>query len=142
MTIIELTSAREALTSKVLGARTLPDIEEAQRLLREWIAAHPEEEGMRDGFEQLSHMEDIARERAALPPEQIEWYRQHDCVMRQAHHATTQAEVTAALRKVEDWLNLHPTDEIAESTREMLTIMQELLSDAAAEMIPSLQSAA
>ncbi len=57
---IEIEPAREAVTKKVLSARALPDILEAQQALRAWIKAHPEDEGMRDGFEQLSLMQDIA----------------------------------------------------------------------------------
>ena len=55
-------ASREYVTKKVLSARSLPDIREAQKMLRDWIKAHPEDEGMRDGFEQLSLMQDIAEE--------------------------------------------------------------------------------
>lgn len=142
MNSVELTCAREALTWQVLGARKLEDVLAAKQALREWIAAHPEDEGMRDGFEQLSHMEDIARERAALPPERIEWYHQHDCLMRQAGRVTTPVEVADALQKIEAWLRLYPTDETLQSTHELLTMMQEDLNDAAAEIPHSLPSAA
>ncbi len=57
---IDLTTAREAVTKLVLSARRLPDILDAQRVLGAWVKAHPEDEGMRDGFEQLSLMQDIA----------------------------------------------------------------------------------
>jgi hypothetical protein len=59
-TKIEL--ARELLTEQVLDATTLPEIQSARHALREWIKAHPEDEGMSDAFEQLALMEDIARE--------------------------------------------------------------------------------
>lgn len=49
---------RELVIEKVLDATTLSEIHEARQTLREWIAAHPDETGMRDGFEQLSLMED------------------------------------------------------------------------------------
>ena len=65
-TEIDLASAREAVTKRVLSARRLPDILEAQQVLRAWIQAHPEDEGMRDGFEQLSLMQDIAEEELAV----------------------------------------------------------------------------
>ena len=58
-------TARELVTRKVLSARSLPDVREAQQVLRDWIKAHPEDEGMRDGFEQLSLMQDIAEEEQA-----------------------------------------------------------------------------
>jgi len=57
---IEIETAREAVTKLVLRARVLPDVLKAQQVLRAWIKAHPEDEGMRDGFEQLSLMQDIA----------------------------------------------------------------------------------
>jgi hypothetical protein len=66
-TELDLTAAREPVTKMVLSARRLPDITEAQRALWDWIKAHPEDEGMRDGFEQLSLMQDIAEE------EQLQW---------------------------------------------------------------------
>jgi hypothetical protein len=52
---------RELLKERVLDATSLDDIRAARQQLREWIAAHPEErEWMRDGFEQLAQMEEIA----------------------------------------------------------------------------------
>jgi hypothetical protein len=59
-------TAREQLTRQVLGANTLPEVEAAQKALREWIQAYPEErDRMRDGFEQLSLLQDIAEEEEA-----------------------------------------------------------------------------
>ena len=57
---VDVEAAREAVTKIVLSARALPDVLKAQQVLRDWIKAHPEDEGMRDGFEQLSLMQDIA----------------------------------------------------------------------------------
>ncbi len=53
--------ARKALTRQVLRATTLPEIAAARLALREWLKAYPEEQGMRDGFEQLAQIEDIAQ---------------------------------------------------------------------------------
>jgi len=61
----DVDKARELVTKKVLSARSLPDVQEAQQVLRNWIKAHPKDEGMRDGFEQLSLMQDIAEEEQA-----------------------------------------------------------------------------
>ncbi len=61
----EVDQARERLTWQVLGATTLPEITAAKQALREWIKAHPEEEGMRDAFEQLYLLEEIAKEQEA-----------------------------------------------------------------------------
>ena len=52
--------ARECLIDQVLGATTLDEITSARQALRDWIKAYPEEDGLRDGFEQLSLMEDAA----------------------------------------------------------------------------------
>lgn len=52
--------SREQITKLVLTARALPDVLKAQQVLRTWISQYPEDEGMRDGFEQLSLMQDIA----------------------------------------------------------------------------------
>jgi hypothetical protein len=57
----DIDAAREELISRVLGARTLPEITEAKEELRAWLSEHPDEPGMADGFEALSHREDFAR---------------------------------------------------------------------------------
>ncbi len=64
--------ARECLTDQVLSATTLAEVSAAWRALKEWIAKYPEEEGMRDGFEQLSMMQDIAEEQEAERLQQSE----------------------------------------------------------------------
>ncbi len=73
----ELTLARdvdrERLTNQVLDATTLEEIYLARHLLREWIAKYPEEEGMRDAFEQLSLLEDVALEEAKPMAERAAW---------------------------------------------------------------------
>jgi hypothetical protein len=62
----ELDEARRRLTRQALSATTLSEIAAAEKALHDWIAAHPEErEFMRDAFEQLSLMQDIAEEQKA-----------------------------------------------------------------------------
>lgn len=56
----DINQARERIINQVLDATTLPEIEAARHILRQWMAAHSEEQGMRDGFEQLSLMQDTA----------------------------------------------------------------------------------
>jgi len=54
--------ARQLLTEQVLDATSLTEVRAARDALRAWIATHPEErEWMRDGFEQLAQMEEIAQ---------------------------------------------------------------------------------
>lgn len=60
MNTADINQARERVINQVLDATTLPEVEAARSILREWMASHPEEQGMRDGFEQLSLMQDIA----------------------------------------------------------------------------------
>ena len=73
----ELTLARdldrERLTNQVLDATTLEEIYSARRLLRDWIAKYPKEEGMSDAFEQLSLLEDVALEEAKPAAERAAW---------------------------------------------------------------------
>ena len=49
----DVDEARERVCKQVLSAGTLPEIEAAKQVLREWMKAHPEEQGMRWGLEQL-----------------------------------------------------------------------------------------
>ena len=73
MTASEKDAARECLTWQVLGAKTLPEVYAAQQALREWIKTYPEErEWMRDGFEQLSLMQDIGEEEEVERLQQVE----------------------------------------------------------------------
>ncbi len=62
---IDINEARERVTKTVLSARTLPEIEAAKQVLREWMKAHPEEQGMRAGFEQLYTIQEIIEEEEA-----------------------------------------------------------------------------
>jgi hypothetical protein len=45
----------------VFAARTLAEINRAKQVLRDWLAEHPEDTGMTDALEVLSHLEDFAR---------------------------------------------------------------------------------
>jgi hypothetical protein len=61
----DINEARERVSDQVLSARTLPEIEAAKQVLREWMKAHPEEQGMRAGFEQLYTIQEIIEEEEA-----------------------------------------------------------------------------
>ena len=54
-----LHEARERVNDQVLNANTLQEVEAAKQVLREWMQAHPEEQGMRDGFELLYTLQEI-----------------------------------------------------------------------------------
>jgi len=61
----DLNDARERVSEQVLTANTLPEIEAAKQVLREWMKAHPEEQGMRAGFEQLYTLQEIIEDAEA-----------------------------------------------------------------------------
>jgi hypothetical protein len=52
--------ARQILMEQILDATTISEVHAARQALRDWISAHPEDEGMSDTFEQLSLLEDAA----------------------------------------------------------------------------------
>lgn len=56
---------RKRVLHQALRARTLADIANATCELKTWVNAHPDDIGIVDAFEQLSLMEDCAREREA-----------------------------------------------------------------------------
>ena len=62
---------RQCLIEQVLDATTLSEINSATTALRQWVAAHPDDLGIIDGFEQLALMrmaaEQVAAEQASLP---------------------------------------------------------------------------
>ena len=55
----ELDLARERVTKQRLSADSLPEIEAAKQVLREWMQLPPEEQGMRDCFELLYTIQEI-----------------------------------------------------------------------------------
>ena len=56
---------RERILDQALDARTLPEIAVATRELREWVRQTPDDIGIREAFEGLSLMHDIAEEQEA-----------------------------------------------------------------------------
>jgi hypothetical protein len=62
---VDIDAAREQVTKIVLSARTLSEIDAAKQVLRKWLKAHPEEQEMRDGFEQLYTIQEIIEEEDA-----------------------------------------------------------------------------
>ena len=63
---------RERLTWQVLGATILPEIHADRQALRDWIAIHPEDEGMSDAFEQLSLLQPMLRKPPSTPPHSLQ----------------------------------------------------------------------
>ena len=56
---------RERILDQALDARTLPENAVATRELRGWIQQNPDDIGIREAFEGLSLMHDIAEEQEA-----------------------------------------------------------------------------
>lgn len=56
---------RERILDQALDARTLPEIAVATGELREWVHQNPDDVGIREAFEGLSLMQDIAEEQEA-----------------------------------------------------------------------------
>ena len=118
--IADIDKARSQLINQVLDATTLPQVKAAQRALSAWIKDHPEEQGMRDGFEQLSLMEDIAEMEAAgllaeeQPPDlaACDPHQGRKWLVSQVAKATTLPEIAAARTALRQWATAHPQDNI------------------------------
>jgi|GEM_PF-2339482 len=52
---------RKLVRNRILGARTPTDITEAEALLDEWLAAHPDDEAVRIEASGLQRMKDALR---------------------------------------------------------------------------------
>ncbi len=48
------------IMNQALRARTLPEIAFANHEMDQWVAAHPEDLGIRDAYEVLDNMQEIA----------------------------------------------------------------------------------
>jgi hypothetical protein len=58
---VGLDTSKERLLDQVFAARTVAEIDAAKQALHIWLAEHPDEPGMADAFEVLSHQEDFAQ---------------------------------------------------------------------------------
>lgn len=101
-----LNEARDRVTLQVLSANSLPEIEVAKQVLRDWLKAHPDEQGMRDGFEQLCTIQEIIKDENArnaageiIPPVPSERER----ILLQAADACTLTEKQWAAHELWEW---------------------------------------
>jgi hypothetical protein len=62
---------RDVVIQKLLNATTVEEIESAESALRSWVAAHPGDLGMRDGFEHLAMLRDAIEEQVNRPQSAI-----------------------------------------------------------------------
>ncbi len=119
-----------------LSARTLPDIEAAKQILREWMKAHPEEQGMRAGFEQLYKIQENIEEenvrRAAgevIPPVPSERER----ILHQAADACTLEEKQWAAYELWEWQRRNPEDAGIREARKGLLDIDDIAEEQQAE---------
>ncbi len=50
----------------ILSARTLPEIAQTRQMLQDWLAAHPDDLGITDGFDHLATSRSLAEDREAV----------------------------------------------------------------------------
>jgi hypothetical protein len=131
MSKVALDTARERLLDQVFAARTLPQIAAAKQALRDWLAEHPDEPGMADAFEVLSHQEDFARGEvdASGKPEttKVCGDTTRDRLLEQVFAARTLVEIAAAKQAVRDWLAAHPDEPEMADALEVLSHQEQLL---------------
>ena len=114
-------ATRQQLIHQVLRARSLPAIDEASHALTQWMQEHPEDQGMRDGFEALAMMQEIQEWRLANP---AEWAAEQEAERRaialhqperdrmlgRARSARTPTHLDRAERELFQWAADHPED--------------------------------
>ena len=127
-----LNEARDRVTRQVLSANTLPEIEAAKQVLRDWLKAHPDEQGMRDGFEQLYTIQEIIEDenarRAAgeiIPPVPSERER----ILRQAADACTLTEKQWAAYELWEWQRRNPEDADVREARKGLPHIEDIAEE-------------
>ncbi len=57
---------RERLIGLILSAKTLPEIAQTRQMLQDWLAAHPDDLGITDGFDHLAMSRSLAENREAV----------------------------------------------------------------------------
>lgn len=114
-------SPRERLNRRVLSARGLPDVLAAKEALRQWMRDHPDDHGMRYGFEQIFHLQEIEEWKLANPEE---WQAQQEAerravaalepergqMLRGARQARTLPQLDRAEQELFQWAADHPED--------------------------------
>lgn len=113
--------ARKSLISQMFRARTLPEAVAATEALKQWRQEHPEDDGILDGGEILSHSRDYAEWKEANP---AEWEAEQEAerraiaahqperqrMLRDALNARTLAQLDRAEEELFQWNADHPED--------------------------------
>ena len=141
--------ARERVIKQVLDADSLPEIEAAKQVLGEWMKAHPEEQGMRDGFEQLYTIQEIIEEEETAyaegqthPVTSFSANSQRQCILNQALDARTLPEIAVATQELREWVRQHPDDIGITEAFEGLSLMRDIAEEQEAERAHSSRSPA
>ena len=128
--------ARRRVNEQVLQANSLVEIEAAKQVLRDWLRAYPEEQGMRDGFEVLYTIQEIIEDenarRAAgeiIPPVPPERER----ILRQAADACTLTEKQWAAYELWEWQRRNPEDSEIREASERLPFIHDMAEEQQAE---------
>ncbi len=130
---------RERVINQVLSADSLPEIEAAKQLLRGWLTAHPEEHGMRDGFEKLYTIQEINEEEAGRtedrerPAASSLTNSDKQRILDLALEARTIPEIAAATQKLREWARQSPNDVGIREASEGLSMMRDFAEEQEAE---------
>jgi hypothetical protein len=120
---------REHVVGLMMSAWTMDEVREAQAALLAWVDQHPDDWGILEGGEILSHREDFAREREeeriALGMTEQEG-NARDALILLTRRAATLEEIDAAERQVNAWLTVYPRDERVRERIEYLEREREL----------------
>ena len=145
----QLDSARDRVINQVLDADSLPEIEAAKHVLVEWMKAHPDEQGMRDGFEQLYTIQEIIeaeeaeqKQGAGHPAKPFSANYERQRILEQAMNARTLPEIAVATQELREWVRLNPRGIGIREAFEGLTMMRDIAEEQEAKRIHSSEAQA
>lgn len=126
---------RELLISQILSARTLPEVEAAQAALRQWHQRYPDDWGILDGGEELSHFHDALLE-GYLPFVKPASWTEWQWLEYQAIGARTLPDIQDARCALRQWIEEHPNEtepDLLEMLFLLLDVVEEQLGGKGAE---------
>ena len=118
---------REPLINQILSARTLPEVEAAQVALRAWHQRYPDDWGILDGGEQLSHFHDALLEGYVPFSKPVSW-TEWQWVECQAMGARTLPDIHDSRHALTEWTERH-SDETMPETLETLFLLLDVVEE-------------
>ena len=118
---------RELLVSQILSARTLSEVEEALTALHQWRERYPDDWGILDAGEQLSHFHDALLEGYSpfvKPASWTEW----QWLEYQVIGARTLPDIQDARYALKQWTEHHP-GEVEPDKLEMLFLLLNVVEE-------------